>query len=253
MVNHTRLDCVVGSLGLMRQAVAQAGWHAAHRSAFGARLVDKPLMQNVLADLEVEVEVATLVMMRLSGAFDRAALDPAEQAFRRIATPVAKYWITKRCTGVVREALECLGGNGYVEESILPRLFRESPLNAIWEGSGNVIALDVLRALAHGSGAADALLAEIELAEGADRILDTATARLRGELAAPAGGEAGARRLVERMATTWAASLVIRHGDPDVADAYVSSRLGGDGGSLPGTLDPGLPLERVARRAVPAV
>jgi putative acyl-CoA dehydrogenase len=236
----------------MRQAVAQAGWHAAHRSAFGAVLIDKPLMQNVLADLEVEVEVATLVMMRLSGAFDRAALDPAEQALRRIATPVAKYWVTKRCTGVVREALECLGGNGYVEESILPRLFRESPVNAIWEGSGNVIALDVLRALAHGPGAADALLAEIELAAGADRVLDGALGRLRAELAEPSGGEAGARRLVERLATTWAAALAVRHADPEVADAYVASRLGDDHGQLYGTLDPGQPLGRLAERAVPA-
>ncbi len=253
MVNHTRLDCVVGSVGLMRQAVAQAGWHVAHRVAFGATLIDKPLMQNVVADLEVEVEVATLVMMRLSGAFDRAALDPAEQALRRLATPVAKYWVTKRCSGVIREALECLGGNGYVEESILPRLFRESPVNAIWEGSGNVIALDVMRALARAPGAADALLADIELAAGADRVLDRAIRDLRDEVADPAGGEAAARRTVERMATTWAASLAIRHGDRDVADAFVASRVGGDHGHLYGTLDPGLPLGRLARRAVPAV
>jgi putative acyl-CoA dehydrogenase len=251
MVSHTRLDCVVGAVALMRQAVAQAGWHVEHRAAFGSPLIDKPLMQNVLADLEIEVELATLVMMRLSGAFDRAALDPAERAFQRVATPVAKYWVTKRCTGVVREAMECLGGNGYVEESILPRLFRESPLNAIWEGSGNVIALDVLRALARTPDAADAFLAELELARGADHALDAAIDRVRGDLAELVEPERGARRLVETMAVTWAASLAVRHGDPAVADAAIRARVEGDHGELYGTLSPGLDLAGVARRAVP--
>jgi putative acyl-CoA dehydrogenase len=251
MVNHTRLDCVVGSTGLMRQAVAQAGWHCCHRTAFGATLVDKPLMQNVLADLEIEVEVATLMMMRLSGAFDRAELDPDEQALRRVGTPVAKYWVTKRCTGVVREAMECLGGNGYVEESILPRLFRESPVNAIWEGSGNVIALDVVRALGRTPHAADAVLTELDRSRGASSALDTAIDRLRDELVHLDDPEAGARRLVETMAVTWGAALAVRHGDHDVADAYVSSRLGRDHGDLYGTLDPRLPLARLARRSVP--
>ena len=251
MVNHTRLDCVVGSTGLMRQAVAQAGWHCSHRTAFGATLVDKPLMQNVLADLEIEVEVATLMMMRLSGTFDRAELDPDEQALRRVGTPVAKYWVTKRCTGVVREAMECLGGNGYVEESILPRLFRESPVNAIWEGSGNVIALDVVRALGRTPHAADAYLAELDRSRGASVALDAAIDRLRDELAQLDEPEAGARRLVETMAVLWGAALAVRHGDHDVADAYVSSRLGRDHGDLYGTLDPRLPLARLARRSVP--
>jgi putative acyl-CoA dehydrogenase len=252
MVNHTRLDCVVGSVGLMRQAVSQAAWHVAHRSAFGALLVDKPLMQNVVADLEIEVEVATLMMLRLSGAFDRAALDPGEEAFRRLATPIAKYWVTKRCTGVVREAMECLGGNGYVEESIMPRIFRESPVNAIWEGSGNVIALDVIRALSRGSGAADAFLAEIDLAAGASTALDDAARRLRDDLSAIDDPEAGARRLVESLAITWGASLAVRHGDPDVADTYVAARLERRHGELYGTLEPGAPIARLARRAVPA-
>jgi putative acyl-CoA dehydrogenase len=252
MVNHTRLDCVAGSVGLMRQAVSQAGWHAAHRHAFGSALVDKPLMQNVLADLEIEVEAATLMMIRLSGAFDRAELDPGERALRRLATPVAKYWVTKRCTEVVREAMECLGGNGYVEESILPRLFRESPVNAIWEGSGNVIALDVVRALAGGSSPAEAFLAEVELGRGAHPVLDVAIDRLGATLAGLANPEASARLLVEAMALTWAGSLAVRHGDPDVADAYVASRLAGGHGSLYGTLDPGLPIARLAARTVPA-
>ncbi len=253
MVNHTRLDCVVGSTGIMRQAVSQAAWHAAHRTAFGGRLADKPLMQNVVADLEVEVEAATLLMMRLSGAFDRADADPAERAFRRIATPVAKYWVTKRCSEVTREAMECLGGNGYVEESIMPRLYRESPVNAIWEGSGNVIALDVVRALAREPGGSAAFLAELGTARGADRRLDAAIDGLAAELADPADPEAGARPLVERMATTWAAGLMVRHTPPPVADAYLSSRLAGDHGSLYGTLSPSLPLAEIAARAMPPV
>ena len=253
MVNNTRLDCVVGSAGLMRQAVAQAAWHAAHREAFGAALIDKGLMQNVLADLEVEVEVATLLMMRLSGAFDRAALDPAEEAFRRLATPVIKYWVSKRCTDVVREAMECLGGNGYAEESVMPRLFRESPVNAIWEGSGNVIALDTLRAMATAPAATEAFVGELDGARGIDTRLDAAIDRVGSAIAEMAGGEAGARRLVEQLAVTLGAALAIRFGDPHVADAFVSSRLTGDHGHLFGTLDPGLPLATIARRAVPDV
>ena len=252
MVNGTRLDCVIGVVGQMRQAVHQAAWHAAHRSAFGGLLADKPLMHNVLADLELDVEAATLLMMRVSGAFDRAALDPAEAAFRRIATPVAKYWTTKICTGVVREAMECLGGNGYVEESILPRLFRESPLNAIWEGSGNVIALDVLRALAREPGAADTFLAELRLAAGADRRLDAAINGVADTLAHDAGVEAGARRLVERMAVVWAASLLARHAPAEVSDAFVASRLAEPHGLLYGTLAPTLPLATLAARSHPA-
>jgi putative acyl-CoA dehydrogenase len=251
MVNNTRLDCVVGSVGLMRQALAQAAWHAEHRVAFGAALIDKELMQNVLADLEVEVEVATLLMMRLSGAFDRASLDPAEEAFRRLATPVIKFWVSKRCTGVVREAMECLGGNGYAEESVMPRLFRESPVNAIWEGSGNVIALDTLRAMATAPASIEAFVQELDGARGSDARLDRAIDRLGSAVAEMAGGEAGARRLVEQLATTLGAALAVRFGDPAVADAFVASRLAGDHGHLYGTLDPSLPLGDIARHAVP--
>jgi putative acyl-CoA dehydrogenase len=252
MVNHTRLDCVVGSVGLMRQAVTQAGWHAAHRAAFGAPLIDKPLMQNVLADLEIEVEAATLLMMRLSGAFDRADADPVEAAFRRLATPVVKYWVTKRCTPVIHEALECLGGSGYVEESILPRLFRESPLNAVWEGSGNVIALDVLRALARDPDSTSAFLSEIGAAAGLDLDLDRVIGELTADLESPVDPERNARRLVERMAVTLAASLFARHGEGDAAEAYLGSRLTGDHGAMFGTLAGHDRLARIARRTVPA-
>lgn len=252
MVNGTRVDCVTWSAGLMRQAVAQAAWHISHRAAFGARLIDKPLMRNVMADLEIEVEAATLMMMRLSGAHERASFDPNEAAFARIATAVAKYWITKRCTPVVREALECIGGNGYVETSILPRLYRESPLNAIWEGAGNVIALDLLRAIAKSPESLDAFLAELDRARGADAILDREVGCLRDAAEAMGGDESQARRLVERLATCWAATLLVSHGDESVADAYVRSRLDGDWGTLFGTLPTHADLRGIAQRAVPA-
>ena len=251
MVNGTRLDCVIGSAGIMRQAVAQAGWHVAHRTAFGSKLIDKPLMQNVLADLEVEVEAATLMMVRLAGAFDRSALDPDEAAFARIATPVAKYWVTKRCSPVVREAMECLGGGGYVEESILPRLYRESPVNAIWEGSGNVIALDLLRAMSSAPAALDRFLAEVDRHRGSDAALDAAVDRVRSDLDSMTDPEADARRLIERLALVWAGSLLIEQAPTEVADAFVRSRLGGDWGSLFGTLPPDAAIATIAARAVP--
>ncbi|MCP3935541.1 MAG: DNA alkylation response protein [Actinomycetia bacterium] len=253
MVTNTRMDCVVGTIGLMRQAVAQAAWHTLHREAFGANLIEKGLMQNVLADLEIEVEVATLMMMRLSGAFDRASLDPAEEAFRRLATPVVKYWVTKRCTDVVREAMECLGGNGYVEESIMPRLFRESPVNAIWEGSGNVIALDTLRAMATAPASIEAFVNDLDGARGGDVRVDRAIDEVGSAVGEIAGGETGARRLVEKMATTLGAALAVRFADPAVADAFVSSRVEGDHGHMYGTLNHTLPLDRIARRSIPAV
>ena len=183
MVSGTRLDCTTWAVALMRQAVSQAGWHVANRSAFGATLIDQPLMQNVLADLEVEVEAATLLDVRLSGAFERASIDDGEAAIARLGSAVGKYWIAKRSTPVVREAMECVGGNGYVEESILPRLYREAPLNSIWEGAGNVIALDVLRALARSPEVAEAFLGEVERGEGLDPTVDEAIARTRDTLA----------------------------------------------------------------------
>jgi putative acyl-CoA dehydrogenase len=240
MVVHTRLDCVLGSTALMRRAVAEATHHAAHRSAFGRLLADQPLMRNVLADLCVESEAATVTALRLARAFDEA-----EGPFRRLATAVAKFWICKRTPPLVAEALECLGGNGYVEESQLPRLFRESPLNSIWEGSGNVNALDVLRALHREPETADAFLAEVRLAAGGDSRLDDAIRRLEDELAAPS--EEGARRLLERLALVLQGSLLVRHGAPEVADAFCASRLaepGGVYGTLPANLDLAAIVER---------
>ncbi len=251
MVNGTRLDCVIGSVALMRQAVSQAAWHVSHRAAFGSSLIDKPLMQNVVADLEVETEAATLMMTRLAGAFDRADDDPAEAAMKRIALPIAKYWVTKRTSETVREALECLGGNGYVEESILPRLYRESPLNAIWEGSGNVIALDVLRAAGRSPDSLEMFLTELDLASGLDKRLDRAIQGARSVIEQSDELEFEARRVVERLAITWAGSLLAHHGEPGVFEAYAASRLDGDHGSLFGTLPAGTPVTDLLERAIP--
>ncbi|MFE7757671.1 acyl-CoA dehydrogenase family protein [Streptomyces sp. NPDC057429] len=247
MVAATRLDCVVGSAALMRQAVAQAIHHTAHRSAFGGLLIEKPLMRNVLADLALESEAATTLALRLAAAYD--ADTEEERAFLRIAVPTAKYWVTKRCGAVVGEALECLGGNGYVEESGMPRLLREAPLNSIWEGSGNVQALDVLRALQREPRALDAFLREVGKARGADHRLDAAIKDLLTELADLDAVEARARRLVERMALVLQGSLLLRWAPAEVADAFCASRLGGDWGSAFGTLPHSLDLASVVERA----
>ncbi|GLV86818.1 acyl-CoA dehydrogenase [Streptomyces lavendulae subsp. lavendulae] len=247
MVAATRLDCVIGSASLMRQALTQAVHHAEHRSAFGAPLIDQPLMRNVLADLALESEAATVLTLRLAAAYD-AGTD-RERAFLRLAVPTAKYWVTKRCTPMVAEALECLGGNGYVEESVLPRLLRESPVNSIWEGSGNVQALDVLRALQREPQALNAFLQEVGLARGADHRLDAAIKDLLTELADLDGIQARARRVVERMATVLQGSLLVRWAPPEVADAFCASRLGGDRGSAFGTLPHTLDLGSVVARA----
>ncbi|MEU4729856.1 acyl-CoA dehydrogenase family protein [Streptomyces sp. NPDC023588] len=247
MVAATRLDCVVGSASLMRQALTQAVHHAEHRSAFGAPLIDQPLMRNVLADLALESEAATTLALRLAAAYDAGT--EQEKAFLRLAVPAAKYWVTKRCTPMVAEALECLGGNGYVEESGLPRLLRESPLNSIWEGSGNVQALDVLRALQREPQALNAFLQEVGLARGADHRLDSAIKGLLTELADLEGVEARARRVVERMALVLQGSLLVQWAPPEVADAFCASRLGGDWGAAFGTLPHSLDLGAVVERA----
>lgn len=251
MVAATRVDCVVGSAALMRQSVAQAVHHAAHRRAFGGELIDKPLMRNVLADLALESEAATTLALRLAAAQDavQSTGSAAEGAFLRLAVPTAKYWVTKRCTPVAAEALECLGGNGYVEESGMPRLLRESPLNSIWEGSGNVQALDVLRALQREPEALNAFLQEVGEARGADHRLDGAIKDLLTELADLDGIEARARRLVERMALVLQGSLLVRWAPSAVADAFCASRLGGDWGTAFGTLPHTLDLESVVTRA----
>ncbi|MEU6015606.1 acyl-CoA dehydrogenase family protein [Streptomyces sp. NPDC047515] len=249
MVAATRLDCVVGSAALMRQAVAQAIHHCTYRSAFGGVLIDKPLMRNVLADLALESEAATVLALRLAAAYD--ADSESERAFLRIAVPAAKYWVTKRCTPMVAEALECLGGNGYVEESAMPRLLREAPLNSIWEGSGNVQALDVLRALQREPSALNAFLQEVGRARGADHRLDAAIKDMLTELADLNGIEARARRLAERMALVLQGSLLVRWAPPEVADAFCASRLGGDRGAAFGTLPHSLDLASVVERARP--
>jgi len=249
MVNHTRLDCVIGAAATMRQAVAQATHHAAHRSAFGRRLADQPLMQNVLADLAVESEAATVAMMRLARAYDGG--DAGERHFARLATAVVKYWVCKRTPMLVAEALECLGGNGYVEESMMPRLYREAPLNSIWEGSGNVICLDVLRAMAREPESVDAFFAEVGRVGGDEPRLDGFVTRLRDDLRRPEAIEVRARRLVERMAVALQGSLLVRHGDPAVAEAFCASRLEGDHGLAFGTLPTGLEFARIAERARP--
>lgn len=253
MVAATRLDCALGAASLMRQAVAQAVHHCAHREAFGGPLIDKPLMRNVLADLALESEAATVLGMRLAAAYDAAeAGSENERSFLRLAVPVAKYWVTKRCTPLVAEASECLGGNGYVEESGMPRLLRESPLNSVWEGAGNVQALDVLRALQREPGALDAYLREVGTARGADHRLDGAIKNLLTELADLDGVEARARRLVERLALVLQGALLVRYAPPAVADAFCASRLGGDRGSAFGTLPHTLDLASIVERARPA-
>ncbi|MFE5888161.1 acyl-CoA dehydrogenase family protein [Streptomyces sp. NPDC056462] len=249
MVAATRLDCVLGSAGLMRQAVAQAIHHCTHREAFGGKLVDKPLMRNVLADLAVESEAATTLALRLAAAYDDGG--EQERALLRIAVPTAKYWVTKRCTPLTVEASECLGGNGYVEESGMPRLVRESPLNSIWEGAGNVQALDVLRALQREPAAFNAYLQEVGKARGADHRLDAAIKGLLTELADLEGIEARARRLTERLALVLQGSLLVRYAPPEVADAFCASRLGGDAGGAFGTLPHTLDLASIVERARP--
>jgi putative acyl-CoA dehydrogenase len=249
MVAATRLDCVLGSAGLMRQAVAQAVHHCTYREAFGGKLVDKPLMRNVLADLALESEAATTLALRLAAACDDGG--EQERALLRIAVPAAKYWVTKRCPPVAVEAAECLGGNGYVEESGMPRLVRESPLNSVWEGAGNVQALDVLRALQREPGALDAYLREVGQARGADHRLDAAIKNLLTELADLEGVEGRARRLAERLALVLQGSLLVRFAPPQVADAFCAGRLGGDAGAAFGTLPHTLDLASVVERARP--
>jgi putative acyl-CoA dehydrogenase len=249
MVNSTRLDCVLAAATGMRIGVIQATHHAAHRSAFGKALIEQPLMANVLADLAIESEAATVVALRLAGATDRAARgDQQEAAFRRLALAVIKYHVCKQAPAHAAEALECLGGNGYVEESGMPRLYREAPLQSIWEGSGNVAALDAIRALTREPLAAEAFFAELDAAAGGDRRLDEAVARLRKDVADPA--EAAARRLAESMAVVLQGALLVRHGHPAVADAFAATRLAGDRGRAYGTLPPGTATADIIARAL---
>ena len=236
MVNHTRLDCAIAGAGLMRQALAQAVHHARHREAFGKLLIDQALMRNVLADLAIESEAATLLMVRLARAFDHRESDARERAFCRIATAIAKYWLCKRSPVHVGEGLECLGGNGYVEESIMPRLYREAPLYSIWEGSGNVMCLDVLRALTKEPATVEALMAEFQSTAGADRRLDTYVEKMGARLSAAADDKYAARDLTEKLALALQASLMVRYSTPAMAEAFIASRLAGQHGQAFGTL-----------------
>jgi putative acyl-CoA dehydrogenase len=264
MVNAGRLHVAIGSASAMRAATVTAVHHASHRRVSGTYLIDQPLMRNVLTDLVVESESALALVMRIAQAADGAEADSAaESVFRRLSVALGKYWVCKRSPVHAAEAMECLGGNGYVEESDLARIYREAPLNSIWEGSGNVVALDVLRALRREPGAVDVLLTELDAASGADRHYDQALLQLRHELSAAAaqgmtgaGQQFGARRLTERIALTLQGSLLVRHGHPAVADAFCASRLNGDWGhalgTLPGTADTKPILERAQIQPFPA-
>jgi putative acyl-CoA dehydrogenase len=250
MVNMTRLDCALMAAGGMRIGTAHAVHHATHRSVFGKRLLDQPAMVNVLADLAVDSEAATTVVMRLAGAVDRSVRgDAAETAFRRVGLAVTKYWLCKRWSTHAAESLECLGGNGYIEDSGLPRLYREAPLVSIWEGSGNVAALDTLRAMVREPEAIEAFFGELDLAGGTDPRYDDALALLRKEFSDAAELEYRARHVVERMAMLLQGSLLLQHGNTAVADAFVASRLGGDWGVAYGTLPTGLDTATILERA----
>ncbi|HEY4915842.1 MAG TPA: acyl-CoA dehydrogenase family protein, partial [Solirubrobacteraceae bacterium] len=256
MVGHTRLDCVIGAAAGMRSGVVSATHHAAHRSAFGKLLIDQPLMRNVLADLCVESEATTALAMRLARAYDEAHADADAgedatdaQLFKRLATAVGKFWSCKRAPNHAFESLECLGGAGYVEESGMPRLYREAPLASIWEGSGNVMSLDVLRALTRSPRSLEVFFDEVEQARGADARLDARVEKLKSQFSEPETLETRARRVVEGMALCLQGSLLVRHGAPAVADAFCASRLAGDAGLEYGTLPAGVDFEAIIDRS----
>jgi putative acyl-CoA dehydrogenase len=257
MVGHTRLDCVIGAAAGMRTGVVGALHHTAHRSAFGKLLIEQPLMRNVLADLCVESEATTALAMRLARAYDEASEDALAgedgsdaQLFKRLATAVGKFWTCKRAPNHAFESLECLGGAGYVEESGMPRLYREAPLASIWEGSGNVMSLDVLRALTRSPRSLEVFMHELDHAAGADQRLDAAVARLKSSFSDPATLEQRARRVVEGMALCLQGSLLVRHGAPAVADAFCASRLSDDRGLEYGTLPAGVDFGAIIERSL---
>ncbi len=251
MVALTRLDCMIGSSALMRQAVSQAIHHCTYRTAFGKRLVEQPLMQNVLADIALESEAAMALMMRVARAVDASQRDKNEAAFARIATAIGKYWICKRTPALVNEAQECLGGAGYVEESILPRLYRQAPLNSIWEGSGNIQCLDVLRALAKEPETRDALFGELLSAKGSHPDYDRELGWLMKAFDDKATLETRSRYVVERAALALQASILLHAGNRTVADTFCASRLGGQHGLAFGTLHAEAPMKALIERAAP--
>ena len=252
MVAGNRMYCAVSSAGMMRQGLVQAIHHTRHRHAFGKPLIDQPLMRNVLADLAVETEAALALSMRIARALDEAPTDPNAAALARIGTAVAKYWVCKRTPAHVSEALECHGGPGYIEESIMPRLYREAPLNSIWEGSGNVMCLDMLRAMQREPNAIPAVMAELELAKGANHHLDQAINQLAQDLRDRDGLEIRARRLTEQMAITLQGALLVQHAPAAVSDAFCASRLATRWSGAYGTLPTGVDFEAIIKRATPA-
>jgi putative acyl-CoA dehydrogenase len=256
MVHHTRLDCTLAPAAYMRQALANALWHAAHRSAFQKRLIDQPLMRRVLADLAVESEAATALAFRIARSFDESAESEQAAAFSRIATPVGKYWINKRVVNVVYEAMEAHGGAGYIEESVMPRLHRQSPLNSIWEGSGNVICLDILRALGSGggsnAGAREALIAELETVRGGSGALDRAIDDLKERIARPVE-EAEARHLAEAMALALQAATLVKTTPNFVSDAFCALRLGDRPGFACGAYGATIDIDAIIGRAMPDI
>jgi putative acyl-CoA dehydrogenase len=252
MVNMTRLDCTIGAAAGMQIGLSQAVHHATYRKAFGKYLIDQPLMRNVLADLAVEAEAAITLSMRLAGATDRAGQgDEREALFRRIALASSKYYVCKQGPVFAAEALECLGGNGYSEDSGMPRLYREAPVLSVWEGSGNVAALDTLRAMARQPESVEVFLEELDAGGGADPRLDAAVARLRDQLTDLDDLEYRARAIVESMAKALQGTLLVRYGHPAVADAFCASRLGGDWGVAFGTLPTGVDTSAILERARP--
>ncbi len=251
MVRHTRLDCVIGSASTMRRAVAEATHHAAYRHAFGDLLINQPLMKNVLADLCIESEAATALAMRLARSFDDAPRDERQRRFSRIATAIGKYWVTKRAVAAVSEALEVLGGNGYVEEAPLARLYRDAPLNSIWEGSGNVQCLDVLRAMRKEGETVDVLFEEIRAARGADARFDQFVARIERELASDGEIEARARRIVEDLGLALEGAILIEHGHRAVAEAFCASRFSGEQRLALGTLPAETDFDSIIERSRP--
>jgi putative acyl-CoA dehydrogenase len=252
MGHLTRLECALSSAGIMRLAVAQAAHHASHRRAFQRTLIDQPMMTNVLADLHLEATAAAWLAFRVAAALDGEG-EASERALNRIGAPIAKYWICKRVVSVVSEALECHGGNGFIEDHLMARLYREAPLNGIWEGSGNVMCLDVLRSMAREPESAPALIAEIAAAKGQDPHLDAAIGEIETDLSDLARHEGQARRLVERLATLWCASLLVRHAPHEVADAYIASRIEGGWTGAYGTLPRGIDTAAIAGMAVPVL
>tara|TARA_Y100001934_G_C12208185_1_gene704683 strand:+ start:62 stop:1045 length:984 start_codon:yes stop_codon:yes gene_type:complete len=237
MVHHTRLDCMLAASGLMRQSVVQAIHHAHHRRAFGKKLIEHDLMKNVLSDLALEVEAAVALTFRVARAYDQANTDPAAKLFSRIAVAIGKYWTNKRIVPVISEAMECLGGAGFVEESPMPWLYREAPLNGIWEGSGNVICLDVIRTLQRSPDSMELFFLELNKTKGANKYLDAALSRLQRELRSPGKMATQARRITELLALSMQGSLMIQHNIGAHADAFCESRLGGQWGHAFGTLE----------------